>query len=107
MKANETRVTFAMLAKIAATTEDRDKFIKCTTGSFPAHVCAHIWDVAHCNMRDIRRHTGLSQVGFSQIYNIPRRTVEDWERGIGNAPLYVRLLLAEHTGYLKIDFDIE
>lgn len=33
----------------------------------------------------LREYTGLSQRRFSEKYGIPRRTVEDWERGMGSA----------------------
>ena len=57
-----------------------------------------IWDAAHLTIRDIRQHTGLSQVAFATHYCIPRRTLEDWERGARSCPSYLRLLLAQATG---------
>lgn len=57
-----------------------------------------LWDAAHLTVRDIRRATGLSQAAFAQRFCIPRRTVEDWERGIGSCSLYLRLLLAQAVG---------
>ena len=57
-----------------------------------------IWDVAHLSIRDIRRRTGLSQVGFATRYCIPRRTVESWEAGDRSCPDYLRLLLAQDVG---------
>lgn len=38
---------------------------------------------------DIRKKTGLSQAKFAAQYGIPRRTVEDWERGVRVPPEYV------------------
>ena len=40
-------------------------------------------------MKDIRNSTGLSQKRFSEKYNIPRRTIEDWETGKRIPPVYV------------------
>ena len=37
------------------------------------------------SIKDIRQITGLSQKAFCEKYGIPRRTLEDWERG-RNAP---------------------
>ena len=44
-------------------------------------------------VKKIRAKTGLSQVKFSETYGIPRRTLEDWERGISIPPEYVLDLL--------------
>lgn len=60
-----------------------------------------IWDAAHLTSRDIRHHTGLSQVAFAQRFCIPRRTVEDWESGKGSCAPYLRLLLAQAVGLYK------
>lgn len=57
-----------------------------------------VWDVAHLTIRDIRQHTGLSQVKFALHYCIPRRTLEDWESGERGCPDYLRLLLAQSVG---------
>lgn len=57
-----------------------------------------IWDAAHLTIRDIRAATGLTQAAFSDRYCIPRRTIENWERGVRSCPPYVRLLLARVVG---------
>ena len=44
-------------------------------------------------MKEIRTLTGLSQVKFGEKYRIPRRTIENWERGIAECPQYVVELL--------------
>ena len=53
------------------------------------------------NFRDIRKYTGLSQRGFSAAYNIPLRTIEDWESGRRKPPEYLLQLLAKDTGFLS------
>ena len=53
-------------------------------------------------IKEIRALTGLSQRKFCDRYNIPRRTLEDWEAGISNPPTYVIELL-ERT--VKEDYD--
>lgn len=60
-----------------------------------------LWDVAHATVRDIREHTGLTQAAFSAKYCIPKRSVENWESGSRSCPDYVRLLLAQVTGFYK------
>ena len=57
-----------------------------------------IWDVAHLSIKDIRKASGMSQVAFAQHVCIPRRSIEDWERGVRTCPDYLRVLLAEHFG---------
>ena len=60
-----------------------------------------IWDVAHASIREIRAYTGLTRTNFALRYLIPYRTVENWERGDSQCPDYVRLLLAQVTGYYR------
>lgn len=42
----------------------------------------------------IRKSTGLSQAAFAKRFGIPKRTIEDWERGIMACPTYVAEMLA-------------
>lgn len=43
--------------------------------------------------RDLRISTGMSQRKFAERFGIPRRTVEDWERGINKcAPYLIELI---------------
>lgn len=43
--------------------------------------------------RELRLSTGMSQRKFAEHYGIPRRTVEDWERGLNKcAPYLIELL---------------
>ena len=44
-------------------------------------------------IKDIRSMAGISRAEFSRKYSIPYRTVQDWENGKGNAPVYVKDLL--------------
>ena len=60
-----------------------------------------IWDVAHASIRDIRAHTGLKRTDFAARYLIPYRTMENWERGDAQCPDYLRLLLAQATGFYR------
>ena len=41
----------------------------------------------------IRALLGLSQAEFAKKYGIPKRTIEDWDRGTRNPPKYVLDLL--------------
>ena len=43
--------------------------------------------------KELRVSTGMSQRKFAEHYGIPRRTVEDWERGINKcAPYLIELI---------------
>jgi hypothetical protein len=53
-------------------------------------------------VRAIVTASGLSQAAFAERYCIPRRTVEDWCRGIAQCPLYTRLLLQRAEGLLEV-----
>lgn len=44
-------------------------------------------------IRELREHLGLSQRKFAEKYGIPRRTVEDWDRGLGNQDSWAIKLL--------------
>ena len=41
----------------------------------------------------LRKATGLSKTEFSKKYNIPYRTVQNWENGTSTPPDYVLELL--------------
>ena len=42
---------------------------------------------------ELRKITGLTQAGFSKRFNIPLRSVENWESGSRRPPQYVLELL--------------
>lgn len=46
-------------------------------------------DPASNQIKDIRASTHLSQAGFAERYNIPKRTIENWESGVSVPPAYV------------------
>lgn len=60
------------------------------------------------DIKEIRKITGLSQEKFSKKYNIPKRTLEDWERNIRSCPEYVKDMLERcvkmDTYIQRIDF---
>lgn len=43
--------------------------------------------------KEIRELTGLKRAQFCDKYNIPVRTMENWESGVNKAPEYVLALL--------------
>ena len=44
-------------------------------------------------IKEIRELTGLSQAKFGEKYNIPQRTIENWESGNRKPPEYLPDLL--------------
>lgn len=44
-------------------------------------------------VKELRKKTGLSQAKFSAFYKIPKRTLESWEEGKRECPVYVLELL--------------
>ena len=61
-----------------------------------------IYQAVNRTVREIVAASGLSQAAFAERYCIPRRTVEDWCRGVAKCPLYTRLLLQRTEGLLKL-----
>ena len=43
--------------------------------------------------KELREHLNVSRAEFSRRYNIPLRTLENWEAGKSKCPDYVRQLL--------------
>ena len=44
-------------------------------------------------IKEIRKMTGLSQAKFAARYEIPKRTIENWQTGKTEPPEYVYKLL--------------
>lgn len=57
-----------------------------------------IYTAATRAVREIVAAVGMSQAAFAERWCIPRRTVEDWCRGIAKCPLYTRLLMQQGMG---------
>ena len=47
----------------------------------------------------IRKLSGLSRAAFSRKYQIPIRTLEDWDAGKSTPPMYVLALLEKVVRY--------
>lgn len=45
------------------------------------------------NIKQMRQQTGLSQTAFAKYFNIPVRTVQDWEQGKRKPPEYLVKLM--------------
>lgn len=47
------------------------------------------------DFKNARTAAGLTQQQMSDIFKIPKRTIEDWETGRRNPPEYVKTLVIE------------
>lgn len=53
-------------------------------------VLQRIYRIAHAPLSETR---GMTQAEFSRLFEIPVRTVQDWDAGRRNPPAYVRQLI--------------
>lgn len=56
-------------------------------------------------VKEIREYAGISRAEFSRKYNIPLRSIENWEAGKRNCPVYLvelleRVVLEDYKKYL-------
>lgn len=47
------------------------------------------------SIREARLKAGLSQAQMAEIFEIPKRTIEDWDRGVRQCPHWAELLIIE------------
>ena len=53
------------------------------------------------NLKEARKAAGLSQAEMSSMFEIPKRTIENWEAGLRNPPVYVEKLIVEKLMQIK------
>lgn len=47
------------------------------------------------NIKEAREHAGLSRAEMSRLFEIPLRTLEEWDAGRRTPPSYVEKLIIE------------
>lgn len=52
-------------------------------------------------IREARNRAGLTQKSMSETMGIPKRTIEDWERGIMIPPSYVERLVIKELNEIE------
>ena len=62
----------------------------------------NIWDVVHMPTAEMRAKMGMTQREFAERFCISRRTIENWDSGRRECPLYLRLMMAEILGLLTV-----
>ena len=60
---------------------------------------AALWSVVHSDIATLRKNAGLSQEIFAARYNIPTKTLEDWEAYKEEPAPYIVKLIA-YTIYI-------
>lgn len=60
-----------------------------------------IYDAVHRSVKDIARAAGMPQYKMAEFFSVPRRTMEDWCRGVSKCPTYTRLMMQEILGILQ------
>ena len=53
------------------------------------------------NIKEAREQSGLSRAEMSRLFEIPLRTLEDWEAGKRTPPPYVEKLIIEKLHRIK------
>lgn len=43
--------------------------------------------------KELRQLSGMTQKEFSEYFGIPKRTIEDWDRGVRKCPEYLIALM--------------
>lgn len=84
--------TFLQLLSLAERTEEKDMnvFTESQTPCVSEGMLAAVWHYAHNrSVQCLRFMTGMTRQDFSKTYQIPYRTVTDWERGERVPPPYV------------------
>ena len=62
----------------------------------------NVYEVANMTLPEMRKATGLTQEKFAQRFGIPKRSIENWEGEQSTPPQYVRLLIADALGFVKV-----
>ena len=44
-------------------------------------------------IKELRTACGMTQQAFSEYFNIPKRSIENWEIGVSNPPKYLAPLM--------------
>lgn len=54
-------------------------------------------------LKALRKAAGLTQQGMADQMLIPRRTIQDWERGLFDPPAYVQRFVLNELAEMKGD----
>ena len=65
-----------------------------------AKILEIIYEYSRCTIKDIRNKLNISRATFSRIYNIPIRTIENWDTIPSKIPVYTEELI-KYTLFVK------
>lgn len=86
----------SILWKAAKEQPDRDLFVaEFAPRQISVSRLAEIHHVVWTPFREIVQQAGMTQRAFAEHFCIPLRTVEDWARGVGAPPIWVKKLIVE------------
>jgi transcriptional regulator with XRE-family HTH domain len=60
------------------------------------------------NFKELRQQSGMTQKGFAEYFNIPKRTIEDWDSEKRPCPQYLLELMEyklKHEGIIRVFID--
>ena len=63
---------------------------------------SRLWHVAHDDFRDLLKAMQIRQTEMATHFCIPLRTVQGWALGERECSGYIRLMIAEATGYITL-----
>lgn len=58
------------------------------------------------SIKELRIACGMTQQQFAELFGIPKRTIENWEYGKSQCPVYVQTLIdyyLRNEGFIKED----
>ncbi|MEE1046051.1 MAG: helix-turn-helix transcriptional regulator, partial [Clostridia bacterium] len=55
------------------------------------------------SIKESRKAAGLTQKQMSEVFDIPQRTIEDWETGKRTPPAYVEKLIVEKLERIRTE----
>lgn len=61
-----------------------------------------LYNAARRSVKEIAAEAGLSQRALAERFAIPYRTVENWCANVRECPVYVKLMMQEILGLLKV-----
>ena len=64
-----------------------------------------LWHVANDHFKGLLELMGLNQTQCATRFCIPRRTIQNWAGGHRPCPPYIRLMMAELTGIVRLRDD--
>ena len=76
-----------------------DSYSQDDDASAVANILFTIYDLSKMDIKQLRASVGLTFKGFSTLYSIPSRTVQDWEYDKNRTPEYV-LKFVSYTIFL-------